>query len=401
MRVEVHLPSNEVSQQASTTRVSRAQCKEKTSVVFIKTHKSGSTTLIATLQKYAYLHNLSMMVPAVGFNAFNWPIKFKPDQDNLRSPNGEQFDMMVNHIIFNKSSISTVMKPDAQYVTIVRNPIAHLRSAFQYFDLNRDNRFGKGVEAITHYLLDPPKYDSMPSWMAPVLPLADNRINSMTRNLQSADLGLSYWNFDNADKVQIFLEYTMETFHFIVVLERLEESLVLLRRHMCWKLQDIMFISKNVNPLRLFEMKDLSESSRRSALRWNNVDLLLFNAANRRLDILKKSLIGVEREVAAYKSIQLDITRHCWQMMQRRERESSMTVPAGEWNEEFTVDKKFCTLLLLDERDVTHVFKCKQYPSHKDCQEKSGLRVSRTLSMLEGDEPFKFIAVTPRTGATA
>ena len=46
------------------------------SMLFLKTHKSGSTTLIAPFQKYAYLHSLSVMVPNIDFAMFNWPMEF-------------------------------------------------------------------------------------------------------------------------------------------------------------------------------------------------------------------------------------------------------------------------------------------------------------------------------------
>ena len=339
-----------------------------------------------------------MMVPNIEYNMFDWPLEFRPNEANIRAENGEKFDMLVNHIIFNKTSIAPLMKPDAQYVTIVREPLAHLRSSFQYFDLNNDERLGKGVEAMNHYLSNPSKYDKSPDWLESVIPLADNRVNSLTRNLQSADLGLSYWDFEKKRVVQKFIDETIANFHFIMILERLEESLILLRRLMCWRMQDVMFIRKNVNPDQLFEMRELSEQTKARAYKWNNADLLLYKAANKRFDELMSAESQIKEEVAAFKSIRRRMTKQCLRVFRFKEKAGILTIPAGKWNEEFKVDNKFCVLLLLDERDLTHVFKCKQFPFHKDCRGVPGARVNNTISMIEGKVPYEHIPIISNDG---
>ena len=339
-----------------------------------------------------------MMVPNVENNMFNWPMEFRPNIDNVKNVQDERFDMLVNHIIFNKTSIAPLMSPEAQYVTILRDPLAHLSSSFRYFDVNANGRLGLGVEGFKRFLTDPAKYDATPYWMKNVLPLSRNRINSLTRNLQAADLGLSYWDFDKPRIVEEFMNRTMKTLQFVVILERIDESLVLLRRHMCWRMQDIIFISKNVNPTRLLKMNDYPGWARINAYKWNNVDLLLYQAANRRLDDLRSSANGLDDEVAAYRTIQRQVTKYCNGLLREPgQHKSTLTIKAGRWNERFLVDSKFCVLLLLDERDLTHVFKCKQHPEHKDCQEKSGYRAKMMLSMIEGEIEYRQILMTPRT----
>lgn len=397
LRTDVRMYNETLQSAKQLQQTQHMQCTEKRSIVFIKTHKAGSTTLIAPLQKYAYTHNLTVMVPQEGNNMFNWPLEFRPNKDNVAAENGEKFDLLVNHIIFNKTSISPLMKPNTQYITILREPLAHLRSTFQYFGLNTGHRLGSGQDAIKKYLSNPIKYDTMPEWMEQAIPLAANRVNSMTRNLQAADLGLSYWDFDKPQVVDRFIKYTINNFDFIVILERMHESLVLLRRHMCWKMEDILFLSKNVNPFREFQIKDLTESTRANAYRWNKIDNLLYQAANRQLDQLRRSQSRVQEEIAAFKAIQLRVSKHCWQLLGNKKYINKLVVAAGDWNEEFVVDGRFCALLLLDERDMTHVFKCRQHASHKDCKGKSLFRVTKTMDMIEGKQRYQDIRMTPRT----
>lgn len=372
------------------------QCLPQMSLMFLKTHKSGSTTLIATFQKYAYLNKLLMMVPRTNNNMYNWPMEFRPNKDNMKSPTHTKFDMLVNHIIFNKTSINKLMKAQTKFVTILREPLFHLRSAFDYFNLNKNHRLGKGKAAMELFLSDPDEYDKLPFWMDNIVYFANNRINSMTRNLQSADLGLSYWDFDNEDIVQSFVKAVLDEFHFILILERLEESLVLFRRVMCWEMKDIMFIKKNVNPKHEYRVEDLSLQSRINAYKWNNVDLMLYREATSKLDQLLSEEPDIYDEIEVYRKLRHSITKYCVEGILYKHVKDPLVIPAGRWNTEIIVDSTYCALLLLDERDMTHVFKCLQYPWHTDCQGKSGARFQQIQDMIEGAQDFEEIPMSTR-----
>lgn len=364
-------------------------CKEQQHVVFLKIHKSGSTTLIGTFQKFAYTKKLQMMVPSTNNNMFDWPLEFQPNKDNVENPNNEKFDMLVNHIVFNKTSISSLMKPDTKYVTILREPLPHLRSSFQYFELNLKKRIADtGPEAIERFLMNPWKFDFIPDWLENIIPYAANRINSVTRNLQSADLGLSYWKFDDQSAVDKFVDKTMSDFDFIMVLERLDESLAVLRRIMCWEMKDVMYIPKNINPKRSFEVTQLTEQAIHNVYKWNNVDTKLYDRANRQLDVHLGRYPDIKDEVAQYKKFHLTIAEFC---LHQHTRNRSITIPGSRWNSPFVVDNEYCVLLQMDERDLTHAFKCKQYPKHKGCFGKDGERVRKVYSMIEGAIEYQYM----------
>jgi hypothetical protein len=62
----------------------------------------------------------------------------------------------------------------------------------------------------------------------------------------SFDFGLEPNLMDNATAVSEYINYLNNTFHLVMVSERFEESMVLLKRLMGWGLQDVLYIRSNV-----------------------------------------------------------------------------------------------------------------------------------------------------------
>lgn len=364
------------------------QAKKHKSMVFLKTHKSGSTTLIAPFQKFAYLNNLLVMVPNVDTAMFNWPLEFKPNRDNVPNPPNKTFDMLVNHIIFNKTSIAPLMKPDTKYFTVLRDPLAHLKSSFGYFGLNVDGHLGEGKAGFEKFLESPAKHDHMPDWIKPVLPFANNRINSLTRNVQSADLGLMYKDFFNKTRVDDFIAKTLYDFDLILILERIHESLVVFRRLMGWDMADIVFMAKNWRPAG-FTVRDMSPEAQKRGRAWCDIDARLYTAANQKLTRMASQEEGLQEEITVFKQVQQTVTQFCWNP--ERTINSTIIIPQSTWNRQFVVDNKYCVLLLLDERDLTLIFKCQQKPEHRECPQPSHRRLDAHQNMLEGKEKFHFI----------
>lgn len=369
---------------------------KQSSMVFLKTHKSGSTTLIAPFQKYAYMNNLLVMVPNQGLTMLDWPLEFSPNIVNIPAKENEKFDMLLNHVIFNKSSIAPLMKPNTKYFTVLREPLAHLKSSFKYFGIDIHHVLGIGKAGFEKFLSDPYRYDIMPPWIQVVVPLADNRVNSLTQNLQSADLGLMRRDFFNNTKVDQFIAKTMSDFDLILILERIHESLILFRRMMGWEMKDVMFIAKNGNPSE-FTIPDLSEDAKTRGRWWCSVDQALYLAANQKLSKLADKEKDLHLEINVFKKVQKSITEFCHRFATNHSKgiSDTLTIPQSAWNSEFRVDHTYCVLLLLDERDMTLLFKCKQAPDHPECRS-DVQRVHSLTAMLEGDQLYRFLAFTTR-----
>uniref|UniRef100_A0A7M5V5D7 Uncharacterized protein n=1 Tax=Clytia hemisphaerica TaxID=252671 RepID=A0A7M5V5D7_9CNID len=108
----------------------RKACKRKKNIVFLKTHKTGSSTITNILNRYGEARNLNFVLPNIGSNRLDWPWFFK--NTSFYSLNGTEPNILCNHARFNKQPMTDLMPNDTVYVTILRNPISQFESSFSY-----------------------------------------------------------------------------------------------------------------------------------------------------------------------------------------------------------------------------------------------------------------------------
>ena len=324
------------------------------------------------MQKFAYRHNLSVVVPLLDDNiALGWPYKFMPERNIVMPPAGRKFQALVNHVVYNRTVMDQIMEPQTVYITVIRDPKQHLLSSYTYFGLNKDDKIGEDPKAYEMFLNDSKRYDSLPNYFIG-LNVSRTQIKSLTRNLQSADLGLEYRDFDNNDAVQRFVRQIEREFAFIIVLERLSESLVLMKRKLCWSMQDILHIYKNRKG-QSWGYEKINPESAQMAYTWSKVDTLLYDLAQRKLNEARKGREKLEEEMELFENIQKSITDFCatmkkWNTTNLYDPEP-LVIEKSEFNEEFLVNRQFCVPLLLHENYLTLIFKCRQFPNHRQCKE--------------------------------
>ena len=118
-------------------------CRPKQRIVFVKTHKTGSSTITTMLQRYGYRRDLNFALPSTS-HVFPQTVKFNPlfvYQNNLRDKNGALvwqalggFHVLVNHARYNRTAFDALI-PNATYFTIIKDPASQFESAFGYFDI--------------------------------------------------------------------------------------------------------------------------------------------------------------------------------------------------------------------------------------------------------------------------
>ena len=107
------------------------------------------------MQKFAYRHNLSVVVPLLDDNiALGWPFKFMPERNIVMPPAGRKFQALVNHVVYNRTVMDQIMEPQTVYITVIRDPQQHLLSSYTYFALNKDNKIGEDPKAYEIISLD-------------------------------------------------------------------------------------------------------------------------------------------------------------------------------------------------------------------------------------------------------
>ncbi|XP_077317324.1 galactosylceramide sulfotransferase [Lithobates pipiens] len=244
-------------------------CVPRHNLMFLKTHKTGSSTILNILFRYGEKHNLHFAFPR-GRNDFEYPSYFQRWQVEGYQP-GMCFNIICNHMRYRHSEVNLLMAQDTTFVTVLRNPALLFESSFQYFSRVVPLTWtlpGSGSEQkMDAFLRSPQSYYDSSGFNAHYL-----------RNLLTFDLG--YDNEINVGdaKVQNMLEELDKRFHLVMMLEYFDESLLLLRELMCWEMDDILYFKLNAR-------KD-SSGSRLSpeiyqlAEEWNALDLLIYQHFN-------------------------------------------------------------------------------------------------------------------------
>ena len=293
-----HLETMHVNSNCSV--LSRDQCQPRDHLVFVKTHKTGSTTLQLILQIYGYYRNLSYL-----FNAKNMrnghirsirvkvetalpPLSVKA-KDYINYFNN--FDMSTVHIRYNRSYLNSMMKNGTKYISILRDPVTHFESAFVFFGHFKNT--GKPVEQQIKEWFQKPHKDA----------------NSL-RNKQIIDLGFDGKKTLSKKVVERYIKQLSQDFDLVLITEYFDESLLLLRKLMCWNFFDILYIKQNARPKSKRAL--LSEPIKKNIRNWSEADVKLYQHFNetfwKRIDQYGPNL---SRDLKLFREMQSRVYEFC------------------------------------------------------------------------------------------
>ncbi|XP_072050446.1 galactose-3-O-sulfotransferase 2-like [Amphiura filiformis] len=275
-------------------KTSHHQCQSPTTnVAFIKTHKTGSTTLEHIINRYGYARNLSFVLNT--YNPQNGHLSYQQiTEDSPKTlflpPIGVtqhdfehfKYDMVAVHLRYNRTAMDTFMKPGTKYITIIRDPGYQFESAFSHFQMDdaygEENKvYNTTQERIVHFLQNPEyyreklkdlmwEYDKGTRWY-------------YARNNQIFDLGFEQNFGDDTTQILRYLERLDQELDLVLITEYFDESMLLLKYSLCWSMDDIIYVAKNVRP----EREEISESLRQNMRRWNTADTILYEHFNQTL----------------------------------------------------------------------------------------------------------------------
>ena len=252
-------------------------CEAKSNVFFLKAQKTGSTGIRNTLIRFGVSKNKTFVLPrdCIGFEH---PKPFSIS--SILNNREETYNMFVYHSRLNAKAVKTIMPEDTKFITILRNPIDQFISAWYYFDYNEDELFKnltlENIQNIDFQFLDHLMYQ--------------NETFKDKANRMSFNLGFnSAVDRDNPIKIKQFIETIDHLFDLVLITDRMEESLILLKHLLCWKTEDVItlkvnkilfYISFNFNFIkkqvigrkRKMEEKRTENISRDTILKLNRVD---------------------------------------------------------------------------------------------------------------------------------
>ncbi|KAJ7990551.1 hypothetical protein DPEC_G00301520 [Dallia pectoralis] len=260
--------------------VASTTCQPKNHVVFLKTHKTGSSTILNILYRYGDSRNLSFALPLNRHSQLFYPYLFAPHfVEGFRGGRVREFHIMCNHMRFKRAEVVKVMPQETFYFSILRNPVAMMESVFNYY---------KGIPAFN-------KMKSLEDFFNNGSRTFNNSLpnNHYARNLLTFDFGFdndvpAFTTEDLETQVALIISTVEQDFHLILLTEYFDESMILLRHALCWSLDDV--VSFKLNSRREGTRQALSRQTAVKIRGWNALDWRLylhFNATFwRRVDVM-------------------------------------------------------------------------------------------------------------------
>lgn len=251
---------------ANSSRQDNNLCIPKVDLMFMKTHKTASSTFLNILFRFGEKHRLKFAFPS-GRNDFFYPALFQHTQVHGYK-SGLCFNIMCNHMRFNAPEVARVLPRDTSYITILRDPAELFESSFHYFGhIVPQTWMILGEDKLAEFLRDPDYYFS------------PNGINSFyLKNLIFFDFGQDNTLELGDPQVEESIQLISEHFHLVMLTEHFEESLVLLKDVLCWEMDDLLFFKHNTR--KGSTVSKLTPELRAKAVEWNSIDWKLYKHFN-------------------------------------------------------------------------------------------------------------------------
>ncbi|XP_070539578.1 galactosylceramide sulfotransferase-like [Ptychodera flava] len=243
--VKFNSPTSNVFTADDPTPTVPQSCRPLNRFVFIKPEKTGGSTVSTLLHRFGMKNELVAAIQSEGF-------VIKVDKENhhlgilyYNCSDFPGYDYICSHVkIYDRLALERVV-PNAKYFTIVRSPYTHLKSWF-YFKM-RNMNLSMSPDPFALYL------------------------NEMKENVMvNMKLKGETNSFCHRFDLDIHANETssLEALHrlnreldLVMIMEYFDESLVLLKKAMCWDFEDIIYhpckVHAEYQPPTTDEMRDI------------------------------------------------------------------------------------------------------------------------------------------------
>ncbi|CAG5103608.1 Oidioi.mRNA.OKI2018_I69.chr1.g849.t1.cds [Oikopleura dioica] len=185
-------------------------------IIFVKTHKTGSSTLQNIIRRFGMKNNLPIAMPVSDGNRFEYPYFFK--------------------------------------TTFIKNfRLGRNRGLLRIIYERRENSFYSSPERF---------------WNADE-PYGNKGNDVFARNHMAFDLGMPWLSENNEENILQALE---QTFDLVLLTDYFKESMVLLKKELCWEWEDVLFFVTNERS----EKQKLSPELESKMRSWNHLDNAIY-----------------------------------------------------------------------------------------------------------------------------
>ena len=332
-------------------------CTEQENIFFLKVHKAAGTTVMNVIFRFAYRRQLNVMLPRTS-NALSQAKKIWRHKSIVLPPGKSRFNVLCNHVVFNEDEVKESLYPNAVYVGIIREPLELTVSSFNYY------RYVFHVKYLTKI---PGKYPLKTYFKSPMKWEPASFSRSFTHNRISFDFGMDDTGLRGNNKsIEEYIAYINRTFDLIMICERFDESMVLLKRLMNWDLTDVIYLRNNVFPKKLKprrqqQLRLLSENEKQTHRLLNLADYRMYDYFSKEFQTKVNSAGTTFRfEVAAFKYLQHKVNEYC-----NEKPKHFMYINETAFSESIELTPSDCQLMSLKTINFVNMLRSKQLKRYR------------------------------------
>ena len=194
------------------------------------------------------------------------------------------YDLYALHGVWNGTSVKAVMnrqKNDTRgrgyYFTILRDPISLFSSLWDYTKLG--NIYMTSLEMY-----------ALSNKTGRFADRNHKKLGHVGRNQMLYDFGLDPMYFDSEEVVQRKIKEIEDTFDLVLIADRFEESVVLLKHELCWTYDEVSYLKLNARQVE--EKSPLSSKARNALKNWLKSDFMLYDHFSKKFDHLVAEMSG-------------------------------------------------------------------------------------------------------------
>ncbi|XP_077991637.1 galactosylceramide sulfotransferase-like [Glandiceps talaboti] len=202
-------------------------CQVQNNIVFIKTAKTGGSTMSTIIYRYGLKHDLVAAVDPGRNSLIQEDDTGKHYIIEEYHCNGfPGYNIMASHIFYNRPAMEEVVK-HAKYVTIIRSPYTRLKSSF-YFS-GKDKFYANALNPLEDYLIE--KYDTF---------ILHN--SNPNTGFKAYVTRFRLLSSGNPTTLSSEIQQLDKELDLVMLTEYYDESLILLKKLMCWDFDDIVYV---------------------------------------------------------------------------------------------------------------------------------------------------------------
>ncbi|KAL9955547.1 hypothetical protein ACROYT_G036885 [Oculina patagonica] len=251
-----------------------SSCQPVSHIYYLKTHKTASSTIGTMLLSYG-INRKQKIVLDPDLAKMQWPALFElNDVSNLVQSDAAK--IYSTHIRFNKGPINSAFpKTKAKYITILRNPVDRFRSALMYFRrILRLSNVSADEDDLNKFLKSPNALEEIRKKLSKT---DYYKMFNLISNSNCFDMGLSQEDCKDMTRVKSYIDKMDREFDLVMVSDYFDESLILLKRLLCWEFEDIVYFKLREKKTKI----KFEEEVKKNILTWNHAEAIIFDHFNK------------------------------------------------------------------------------------------------------------------------